>query len=217
MPSPAAADDGRRGRFVVFEGIDASGKSTQVARLAAALRQAGRSVHVTAEPTTGPVGTMIREAFAGRVPLDDRAVAALFVADRIDHLTNPRDGILAILDDGVDVVGDRYHLSSLAYQAGDVGMDWILRANAPSTDLLRPDVTIYLDLDPAVAMQRLRRRAEPADRFEVLERLASAHAHYAEAIALLAERDTIRTVSALGEPDEVSARVMAAVRDDLGL
>lgn len=203
----------RRGRFIVFEGIDASGKSTQVERLAAHLESGGARVHVTAEPTTGPIGSLIRQSFAGRVPLDDRAVAALFVADRIDHLTNARDGVIGILERGIDVVSDRYVLSSLAYQSADVGMDWVRRANAVSTDLLTPDLTLYLDLSPASALQRLETRRGIPDRFEALERLEHAHANYDRAIALLGEEERIARIPAEGAPDDIAARVRSAVTE----
>jgi dTMP kinase len=204
------SDEGaaRRGRFLVFEGIDASGKSTQVDRLATWLEERGSRVHVTAEPTSGPVGSLIRQSFAGRVPLDDRVVAALFAADRMDHLTNERDGVLGLLARGTDVVSDRYVLSSLAYQSADVGMDWVLRANEPSTSLLRPDLTIYLDLPPAAALRRLESRRGIPDRFERLERLERAYADYARAIELRRAEETIVRVPA--------ERVRSAVADVLG-
>jgi dTMP kinase len=196
-----------RGRFIVFEGIDASGKSTQVHRLASYLESQNRPVHVTAEPTSGPIGSLIRQAFSNRVPLDDRTIAALFVADRIDHLTNARDGLLTMLDQGTDVISDRYYLSSLAYHASDVSMDWIVNANSVSTDLLRPDITFYLDLPPEEALSRLQRRAGLTDKFEVFDRINSAYANYGAAVERFRVEDRIRSVSAVGSPETVFERV----------
>ncbi|MFF9564354.1 dTMP kinase [Leifsonia sp. NPDC014704] len=204
-----------RGRFIVFEGIDASGKSTQVAHLANWMRAAGRRVHVTAEPTTGPIGSLIRQAFSGRIPLDDRVIAALFVADRIDHLTNDRDGVLGLLNSGVDVISDRYYLSSIAYHSSDIDMDWIVRANELSTDLLLPDLTIYLDITPTTALRRLQLRSQQADKFEVLERLVAAHKNYAQAIELLGKRDQIRAISGESDPADIATEVEAATRSAL--
>lgn len=175
------------------------------------LERSGREVHLTAEPTTGPVGALIRQAFSGRVPLDDRVIAALFVADRIDHLTNEHDGVLAYLEQGIDVISDRYYLSSLAYHSGDVNMDWVSRANELSTDLLRPDITIYLDLDPELAFARLQQRTERADKFEVLDRLVTAHQNYERAISVLRTRDQITIVPADGDPDEIFGLISAAL------
>jgi dTMP kinase len=192
-----------QGRFIVLEGIDASGKSTQASKLASWLESQGRRVHLTAEPTSGPIGALIRQAFTERVPLDDRVIAALFVADRLDHLTNSHDGLLRMLADGIDVVSDRYYLSSAAYHASDVDIEWVVRANAISTDLLRPDLTIYLDLDPEEALARIERRRGIPDKFEARGRLESAHANYARAIARLAEVDFVRCIPANRDADSV--------------
>lgn len=204
-----------RGRFIVFEGIDASGKSTQARRLAQHLQQQGRSVHLTAEPTAGPIGSLIRQAFSGRTPMDDRVIAALFVADRIDHLTNERDGVLELLGQGLDVISDRYYLSSVAYHASDVDMDWILRANELSTDLLRPDLTLYLDLDPERALSRLETRSGIADKFEDYGRLQSAHRNYENAIRALAISDSVVRVPAGDGPDETFALIQQVVAERL--
>lgn len=201
-----------RGLFIVFEGIDASGKSTQVRALAHALESEGHNVHVTAEPTAGPIGSMIRQAFSGRVTIDDRAIAALFVADRIDHLTNERDGLLALLREGVTVICDRYYLSSLAYHSSDVGIAWVREANSISTDLLMPDLTIYLDIDPSVAAQRLEVRQGQIDKFEVGERLAIAHRGYEEALTLVDGVERITRISADLSSEAVLVEVQNAVR-----
>ena len=163
--------------FVAFEGIDGSGKSTQMALLSRALKSMGRSVHETREPSDRPIGKLIREGMSGRVSFDDRVIAALFVADRLDHLTNPFDGIIEKLADGLIVLTDRYVVSSYAYHPDFIDLDWIVSSNSISVDLLVPDLTIYLDLPPSIASDRLQRRGS-ADRYETLERLKSAHRAY---------------------------------------
>jgi dTMP kinase len=205
-----------RGAFIVFEGIDGSGKSTQARLLAARLQDAGVPVHQTAEPTNGPVGTLIRNGFNRRVDLDDRVIASLFVADRLDHITNAHDGMLGIVERGTTVVCDRYHLSSQAYQASDVGSDWIASSNSISTDLMLPDLTIYLDVSPEVALERLASGRTTTDRFEVDERLRAARERYAEAIAAAAE--VVVTVDADRATDELADAVWHEVstRLDLG-
>lgn len=140
--------------------------------------------------------------------MDDRTIAALFVADRIDHLTNERDGILDLIARGFDVISDRYHLSSIAYHSSDVSSDWISGSNELSTDLLRPDLTIYLDISPRTALERLQARTGLSDKFEVLDRLEHAHRAYAEAILDLEKLDNIHLITALGSPDEVLVRVL---------
>src|SRR5215471_2535238 len=110
----------RNGCFVVLEGLDGAGTTTQAERLASRLRQAGYAVLVTREPSDGPVGTVLRRALAGGValphrggPLSDHTLALLFAADRMDHLCAE---ILPALGKGQIVLCDRYLLSSYAYQ-----------------------------------------------------------------------------------------------------
>lgn len=131
------------GRFLAFEGIDGSGKSTQAQRLLARLQARGVRCRGTQEPSDGPVGAMLRQILTGRMAADGRVIAGLFTADRLDHLVNPRDGILEQVRSGVTVVTDRYYFSSYAYQGVDVDMDWLIDSNRLSAELLRPDATIF--------------------------------------------------------------------------
>src|SRR6185369_8913434 len=118
--SPPRTEDGppHRAIFVVLEGIDGSGTTTQLGRLQAYLERRGRAVHPTREPSTGPVGRLLREILLGQhrlpggEPADGLAMALLFAADRRDHV---RREIEPALGAGRDVVSDRYLLSSLAY------------------------------------------------------------------------------------------------------
>lgn len=152
-----------RGRFLVLEGLDGAGTTTQAALLAGRLARLGRRVHLTSEPSRGPVGRLLRRALQGAVagaggrPLDQRALALLFAADRVDHVAGEVGPRLAA---GVDVVSDRYALSSLAYQSaatGDLGWVEVLNREAPA-----PDLTIFLEVRPAVALRR--RYAASAER-----------------------------------------------------
>lgn len=199
----------------MFEGIDGSGKSTQARLLGARLGDAGVPVHHTAEPTNGPVGTLIRNGFNRRVDLDDRVIASLFVADRLDHITNAHDGMLGIVERGTTVVCDRYHLSSQAYQASDVGSDWIASSNSISTSLMLPDLTVYLDVSPEVALERLASGRTTTDRFEVDERLRAARARYAEAIERADE--VVVTIDADRSSDELADEVWREVSSRLDL
>jgi dTMP kinase len=118
---------------VVLEGLDGAGTTTQGRLLADALRADGRTVHLTAEPSGGPIGVLVRQVLKRRIvgrdgaPFDPAALALLFAADRLDHAAVE---IAPKLAAGVDVVSDRFTLSSLAYQGLDLGdMDWVEAVN----------------------------------------------------------------------------------------
>src|SRR5215471_10435629 len=115
-----------RGRFVVLEGIDGSGTTTQVAKLAERLRGLGVLVRHTREPSDGPIGTMVRQVLTGRIVIPGgrapgwATMALLFAADRMDHVESEIEPFLA---QGGIVVSDRYDASSLAYQSVSSGAD----------------------------------------------------------------------------------------------
>jgi dTMP kinase len=163
--------EGHDGTFVVFEGIDGSGTTTQIHRYAAHLKAQKRMVHVTREPSGGPVGTMLRLALSHRLVLpstfEAQTMALLFAADRLDHLAAEVDPLLR---DGAVVLSDRYDLSSLAYQSASAhGSDpgetiaWIRTLNRHAR---RPDVTVVLDVSPEVAENRRRVRGGSAELYD---------------------------------------------------
>ncbi|HEX8356897.1 MAG TPA: dTMP kinase, partial [Segetibacter sp.] len=148
----------RKNLFIALEGIDGSGKSTQVKLLAERLSNAGHNVYATFEPTDGAIGTMIRNIMKGQMKADDRTIAGLFVADRLDHLLNETNGILKKIEDGYTVITDRYYFSSYAYHGTHMSMDWVIAANALSAEILRPDLNIFIDVAPETSMRRLSAR-----------------------------------------------------------
>jgi dTMP kinase len=156
----------RSGLFIVLEGVDGAGTTTQAARLAQTLRARRCVVHETREPSTGPVGALLRLALSGRLvtpgQLGSRApgwrtMALMFAADRLDHIEAE---ITPLLDDGMCVISDRYYHSSVAYQslsANDsaAAIAWIRSINQHART---PDLTIVLDVSAPVAAQRRRSR-----------------------------------------------------------
>jgi len=150
------------GMFIVLEGGDGCGKSTQAERLAGRLRSDGREVVTTREPGATPAGSAIRAVVLGDAPLDARTEALLIAADRAEHAARV---VRPALDRGAVVVSDRYIPSSLAYQgvARGLGVDEVERLSAWATGDLRPDLVVVLDVAPDVAASR---RAGPGDRME---------------------------------------------------
>jgi dTMP kinase len=194
------------GRFVVFEGGEGSGKSTQ-ARL---LAERWGAV-LTFEPGGTPVGARLREILLdpGTGDLDDRAEALLMAADRAHHVaTTIRPALLR----GRDVVSDRYVGSSLAYQghARGLGIDAVAAINAFGTDGLAPDLVVLLMVPEEVAAERMAAVGAP-DRLEAAG--DAFHRKVAEGYAMLAAHDPDRWVAidGTGTPEEVEARVLAAV------
>ena len=144
-----------RGRFIVFEGIDGAGKTTQIELLTKRLQGAGHRVYRTAEPTESVSGGLLRDALSGVSKRTACEMAAMFVLDRIFHNTNPVNGIEKMLSDGVDVICDRYYYSSLAYQGSETDAEWVREMNLNCPEIRRPDLCIFLDLTPEQSMERI--------------------------------------------------------------
>jgi dTMP kinase len=202
-----------RGRFIVIEGLDGAGTTTQCAELAKALRAAGRDVHVTNEPTGGPIGTLIRQALSGRLGLPNGAgaltpqtLALLFAADRVDHLAAEIEPALAR---GATVLCDRYVLSSLAYQGSQVGMPWVEAINSQAD---RPDLTLFLNIELGVAAQRRTARGLAPELYETDEAQTRTAKQYRHAM-LLREKAGERIVELDGglAMHEVTRRALKAI------
>ena len=157
----------RRGRFVVFEGLDGAGTTTQMHLLATALRSRGQEVLTTGEPSGGPIGRLLREALGSRISerTDGRfpaaSIALLFAADRHDHLKNE---IEPALDAGITVICDRFDYSSLAYQGQENDPDWV---SAINRSLLRPDLVLLVQVTAEVAASRRATRNSVPEIYEV--------------------------------------------------
>jgi dTMP kinase len=152
------------GKLIVLEGIDGSGTTTQARLLCEWLGGRGVAVHLTREPSDGPVGLLIREVLHGsHAPVAGDTMALLFAADRVDHLARE---ILPVLQRGTHVVTDRYYHSSLAYQAIEADRGWVEELNRRAR---RPDVTFFLDVPAKEAERRRTAAGRPEERYDRLE------------------------------------------------
>jgi dTMP kinase len=198
-------------RFLVIEGLDGSGGTTQAARLAAWLVEHGcPEVVTTREPSDGPVGRFTRSALGDSDPAErigDAVLPYLFAADRRDHLDRT---VLPALERGACVVSDRYYHSSLAYQSLSMGLHRVAELNH---GFLAPDLTVFLDLEPEVCLERILARGGTRDRFEELERLRLVRESYGAVIVLCRTRgERIARVDASGSRDAVFDQILSHVR-----
>jgi dTMP kinase len=197
--------------FIALEGIDGSGKSTQVKLLADKLTEAGHNVYTTFEPTDSPIGVMIRNIFSHKMEADHRVIAGLFVADRLDHLLNKTNGILKKLEEGYMVITDRYYFSSYAYHGTHMDMDWVIEANSLSADLLRPDLNIFIDVDPKVSMERINKGRTSVELYETLENLTNVKEKYLEAMDKLKAKEQIFITDGNRSPELIAASIWETV------
>ncbi len=216
-----------RAPFIVFEGIDGAGTTTQAERLVARYAAEGTSAMLTHEPSTGPIGVLIRQMLSKRVvlppeagapaePVGRQTLAALFAADRLDHIEAEVAPALAA---GRPVICDRYVPSSLAYQ-GDVehdeqgresvDYDWILALNERAKI---PDLTFFLEVDIETSLARIGARGRRRDIYETREKLERLVRRYEEVLALLEDRgDPIVRLDARQNIEALHASVWARVQ-----
>lgn len=206
MPTSSAtqAETAAQGLFIVIEGIDGTGKSTQVRRLGDWFTARGREVVLGREPTDGPWGQKLREsATTGRLTLADEL--DYFLNDRRQHVEEKISPALAA---GKVVILDRYYFSTMAYQ-GARGMDpqEIRRLNEAFAP--RPDLLLILDLDVDQAHQRIGHRGDSTNEFEKRDSLMRCR----ETFLSLAGEPFVRVIDSSGSLDEVSGRILDAVRN----
>lgn len=202
------------GKLIVLEGLDGAGTTTQIKRLAYRIeRQVQRSqeaqrVHLTHEPSDGPVGLQIRMTLEHRIQVDAATLAAFFAADRMDHLYHDDGdkGIVAHLRAGAHVITDRYYLSSFAYQGMNLDWDWLWHLHA---HCIRPDVTFFLDVPVVVCLQRIAAgRGEHFELFENEKALTKVRQSYLAAIERLrAAGEMIEMVNGDALPEKVEAAI----------
>ena len=192
----------KRGFFIVFEGIDGSGKSTHIKLLEKKLKQKGFQVCLTKEYTDNPVGKLIESyAVGGERSLSPETEALLFAADRREHT----DEINRILDQNKTVISDRYIHSSLAYQGAlGLSLEWIRSLNRFA---LKPDLVLFLDINPESSLKRLQEREQTV--FE--------EAHYLKLVREIylkfVEEGSIIRIDADKSIDEIHHEIMSHIEN----
>lgn len=192
----------KRGFFIALEGIDGTGKSTQLGLLADYLRSQGCDVVETREPTDGPYGRKIRQLYMKRESCSLEEELDLFIRDRKQHVSTVIEPALAA---GKVVLTDRYYFSTAAYQgAAGLDPDRIFAANSFAPE---PDKVLLLTLDPEVGVHRIKQlRGETLNDFEQLEQL-----HHVATLFTSFTQDCITRIDASGSVDQVQADIRKAV------
>ncbi len=201
----------RQGRFIVFEGIDGSGKTTQIEYLKRHIEEHAIRCVQTREPSDGPIGVLLRQFLTGRIKGDESTIAALFAADRLDHLNNPVNGICKKLNDGISVISDRYLLSNYAYQSVRVPLDWVMKTNSLAAEILKPDCHIFIDVDPDVSIKRMEQGRFQVDLFESKERLQEVRNRYLDLIHQMEHTENIIVIDGNRSVQEIADEIWSKV------
>jgi dTMP kinase len=199
------------GKWVVFEGLDGAGTTTQADLLARRLKREvsyPEEVLQSAEPTSGSIGLTLRSVLRGEIRLDKTAMALAFAADRSDHLCRS-DGILARRERGHWIVLDRYLYSTLAYQDCSE-RDWLLQVNARFP---RPDFLVFLDTPVDVCLRRMEQRNGGKDLFEKEESLRRIEESYRWVLEVEAERTKLLVYDGCLPAEEIADRVFEQIQE----
>lgn len=194
------------GRFIVLEGIDGSGKGTQLEMLKVRLEQAGHSVWVTREPSESKIGKLIREGLGDATKMDEATIALLFAADRLHHIHE----IKTHLEKDDIVLCDRYVLSSLAYNSQTLTLEWILSINKHADSRLHPDLTLLFDLSAQDAMHRIDVRGDNKERYESQKQLLQVRDMYLM-LAEVRHDDNVTVIDAAQAPNMVHEAAWQAI------
>jgi len=195
--------------FAVFEGGDGSGTTTQLNLISRRLNEMGVAFYPTCEPSGGQIGKLIRCALKGEIHVKPETLAMLFAADRNEHI-NASDGILAHTSKNELVLSDRYVLSSLVYQGIECGDELPTSLNKVFP---APEVTIYLDIDPQIAIERMKER-KSAEIYEYREFQEKVREKYISVIERYrANGARVEIIDASQSVEEVARQVWSIISD----
>jgi len=206
------------GKFIVFDGLDGTGKTTFIKMLSEYLESKGFKVSVTAEPTKGPSGVLIREILGGAKKASQEELAALFLADRIAHNSELDE----LINEGNIILCDRYYYSSFAYQADSDTMGWIMDMNLNCPKIRVPDLALLFDSPPELCLERINkgRIGQPLEIFENLKSLNAIREKFALIEKILNEsgrNENIVRIDSAPKLEVVFEEILKAVNSLLGI
>ena len=196
------------GIFIVFEGIDGSGKSTQSKMLKKHLEKKSYKTFLTQEPSNSAIGKLIKKSInSGKKNISNEAIALLFAADRAEHIKK----IKRELEKGKSVICDRYYYSSLAYQgASGLSLNWLMEINKFA---IKPSIAFYLDIAPEKALERIKKR-KTKSYFEKLAFLSNVRKIYKQ---LCKEYEELFEIDASKGREEVHREIVKILKSQLSI
>jgi len=182
----------RKGKFIVLEGIDGSGLSTQCFMLKEYLtKNTSAKILLTKEPTEGPIGEIIRDTLRKQRKFDDTTLSLLFAADRTDHLSNIK------FEDYDYVISDRYYISNFAYQQSQtINLDFLVEINKYAR---KPDFVIFLDVKPETCIERITSKRKNPELYENIEQLKAIKRKYTKILKNMQSENNLVFVSIKGD------------------
>lgn len=189
--------------FIVFEGLDGCGKSTQQRLLKEALVERGISIWETFEPTDQAIGSLVRKVLRREVKATPKALALLYSADRENHLYGD-DGLINHLENGEIVISGRYFYSSIAYQSVSVEQSFVESINR----FPHPSILIYLDCPVEKCLERIEKRGEGKELFDRYEYLSRVSENFDKCLATLPEGVHLLRADATKDIDEIHKEIL---------
>ena len=166
----------QKGKFIVFEGLDGSGQSTQIMLLEQYLKKKGRKVYTTNEPSSNVIGGLIRSILKSHIALGNTGVQLLYSADRAHHL---EVDIMPALEAGIDVITSRYFYSTIAFGSINNDVEWLEKI---SEKFPKPDIAIFLNVPPKECLKRINGSRFRTELFEKEKKLKKAYETYLKII-----------------------------------
>ncbi|QEN03273.1 dTMP kinase [Thiospirochaeta perfilievii] len=195
--------------FIVLEGLDGAGTTTQLNSLTAKLIEDNLTVFKTFEPTDQNIGRLIRSVLQKKISLEAKTISKLFVADRYEHIYG-KDGIIEHLDNGEYVICDRYLFSSLAYQSPDCDFDFVYNINK---DYPLPEYLFFISTPVEVCQERLDKRGDEKELFDAKEFQKQVVSFYNKALEIYKDSGiNIQIIDGNKSPNDITNEILNIIR-----
>ncbi|MCK4800289.1 dTMP kinase, partial [Candidatus Parcubacteria bacterium] len=189
-----------KGKFIVIEGLDGAGSSTQVIRVANFLKERNKKIHITKEPTNSLIGGLIRGQLTGDWKSSPECLQLLFAADRAHHLDKE---LIPLLKRGINVISDRYFFSTIAFGSTEIkDKEWLININ---DRFIIPDLTILVKVSPKICIKRIKGSRFQIELFEKEKKLQKTWENYKK---LVEEFDNIKIVNGERKVEEISYEII---------